>query len=522
MDYSKLTHPPMAHQKLWMELHGAAKGAALNAEMGTGKTYAITLNMIDLWLQGKVDSVLIFAPNGVHTNWTLRELPKMMPDWVDWKARSWPNKNTVGRMREWEQVYRQDRPGQLRIAAFNWEALQNKRSLEAAERFAEEAHNLMVICDESDNMKNPQSLRFKNMFKHIRPYSKFRRTMTGTPINNGPFDAFAQYRFLDVKFPGTDSFVAFKNEYAEIEQDKVEYTRKDGTKGTIDNPLLAKIRAGGARRTPVLVKRDKATGQPKYRNLDKLNRLLAPHTMRVLKKDCLDLPEKVPKQAFYELTPQQQKAYDLCKEEALLLYEQTESPIARLNISTKLSQITSGYYIHPLSTDDDKLVRIEGPTPKLDLMEDRVAAILAQGSKVIIWARYHVEIADIMTRLRDMPGAVPVQYHGKVKQDDRIAAIDLFQEGDANIFVGQQQAGGSGITLTAATYVVYFSNTFSLRDRLQSEDRAHRIGQRSNVTYLDLIARGTVDEQIVGALQSKKNVADEINGDNWAAALKGK
>lgn len=513
-----LHHAPLSNQIEFLQRHGRAKGAANNSEMGTGKTYAFTLNIIDLYMIGEIDAVLIIAPNGVHTNWTERELPKMMPPEIAWKARAWTS-NTSKRAKAHFEVIMDPAFSPLRIAAFNWEALQHSRSFDAIERFCESTQRLLIICDESDNMKNPQSMRFKNLWK-VRGYSRYRRTASGTPINNGPFDAFAQYRFLDTSFPGTTSFAAFKSEYAEMEPAQLEYKRNDGIVVKYDNPIIKKIRdQSGNNRTPQIVQRDKATGQPKYRNLDKLNALLAPHTYRVLKSECLDLPEKLYKQAFYELTPQQRKHYELAEEEALLTYQNDETPIAKLTVITKLAQISSGYYIHPYAPDE--LQRIDGPTPKLDLFKDRVATILAQGASVIVWARFHAEIDDIVAALKENEQARVVQYHGRIDEKERHAAIDAFQNGEANVFVGQQQAGGSGITLTAATYMIYYSNDFSLRNRLQSEDRAHRIGQKNNVTYIDLTGIGTIDERIVAALRAKEEIADIITGDG-ARLLPGK
>jgi SNF2 family DNA or RNA helicase len=263
-----------------------------------------------------------------------------------------------------------------------------------------------------------------------------------------------------------------------------------------------------SKRIPQIVQKGKG-GLPKYKNLDKLQRLIAPHTFRVLKKDCLDLPEKIYKTAFFDLTPQQQVHYDKALKECRLVYEGEETPVAKLVAVTKLAQITSGYFIHP---EHEEPARIAGENPKLNLMRERVRAIVAQGSKVIVWARYHVQIEDIVAALKE-EGVSCVEYHGRVKMIDREAAKISFQEGDASVMVAQQQAGGTGVTWTAADYTLYFSNTFSLRDRLQSEDRNHRIGQTNNVTYIDLVASDTVDVQITRALVAKKNVADLINGD---------
>ena len=186
------------------------------------------------------------------------------------------------------------------------------------------------------------------------------------------------------------------------------------------------------------------------------------------------------------------------------MYENEETPFVKLVASMKLAQITSGYYLHP---DSEEPVRIEGENPKLDLLEERARKIVGEGNKIIIWARYRIEIADIASRLSDLNC---VQYHGGVKKNDRTEAIDAFQEGDANVFIANQQAGGTGLTLTAANYVAYFSNDFSLRNRLQSEDRAHRIGQKKNVVYLNFVGKDTIDEKVVYALLNKKDVAETI------------
>jgi len=351
----------------------------------------------------------------------------------------------------------------------------------------------------------------------LRNLSEWRRTMSGTPITQGPFDAFAPYTFLDPRILGTTSYWAFKSEYAQMQPQFLEHTNRMGEKTMFPNPLIKKVMAAqGNNRVPQIVARDD-DGRPQWKNLEKLNELVAPATFRVLKSDCLDLPEKIYKTASFELTTQQRTAYRLAKEECRLLYEGEATAFAKLTAVTKLAQITSGYYLHPDAGEEP--VRIEGDQPKVDILVDRVKSIVEQGSKVIIWARFHVEIADVAAALKaaktDGPPIKVVQYHGKIKADDREAAKIAFQDDPSvNVFIGQQQAGGAGITLTAASYVIYYSNDFSLTNRLQSEDRAHRIGQTKNVVYLNIVAEDTIDEQIVGLLAGKKNVADIITGDN--------
>jgi SNF2 family DNA or RNA helicase len=316
--------------------------------------------------------------------------------------------------------------------------------------------------------------------------------MTGTPINNAPFDAFSQFSFLDPDILGTTSFYAFKAEYAEMLQE--------------GNPLLKAIKERhNLRFSPQIVARG-AQGKPKYRNLDKLSRLIEPHSFRVLKKDCLDLPEKIYKTLVFRMTPEQIVVYKRAEDECRIVFQNETTPFNKLVAIGKLAQITSGYYLHPAA---DEPVRIEGENRKLDLLIERVQAVVDAGDKVIIWARYRIEIADIIARL-NKAGIKSVQYHGGVTKKDRVAAIDSFERGDTMAFVGNQQAGGTGITIVAAHYVFYFSNDFSLRNRLQSEDRAHRIGQKHNVVYFNLVAKGTVDESVVRVLTGKEDVAHAI------------
>jgi SNF2 family DNA or RNA helicase len=113
-----------------------------------------------------------------------------------------------------------------------------------------------------------------------------------------------------------------------------------------------------------------------------------------------------------------------------------------------------------------------------------------------------------------------VSYFGDTSDTERSEAIESFQNGEARFFVGNPQTGGYGITLTAANTVVYFANSFDLAVRMQSEDRAHRIGQKQHVTYIDLIAEGTIDERIVKALRDKMDVASVVMGEDLKEWLK--
>ena len=481
---------PYAHQLECLTKFGRYKAFALLAEMGTGKTWIVINNIIDLWTAGDCDAVLVFAPNGVHSNWTINELPKHMPVDLDYEAIAHSSYQRVGEKQKFKEFMDMEYGKKLKILTMNWEAIQHKSGLDIALKFCEGAKNLMIVCDESDAVKNPSSTRSKNLMK-LKFYAKWRRIMTGTPINNSPFDLFAQFTFLDTRILGCTSFFAFKAEYAEL-------IPKDTA--IVQNIMTRNDMRG----VPQLVQKT-VGGKLKYKNFDKLSKLIAPYSFRVLKKDCLDLPEKIYKTILFDLTKEQLKVYNILKEESRVYFKDEIAVFTKLVALSKLTQVTSNYYNHP----DGMVVPIEGENRKLDLLCENVKKIIENGDKVIVWARYTNEIKDITEALSSMKIKC-VEYHGQIGKHERIETIDEFQNGDVQVFVGNQQAGGTGITLTAANYVIYYSNSFSLRDRLQSEDRCHRIGQKKNVVYINIAAKETVDQKITFALQNKKEISDLI------------
>ncbi len=477
---------PMNHQVLCLTRHGQDRAFFLAGEQGTGKTFIIINNAAQLWHAGQCDAVLVLAPNGVHINWTKKEIPKHLPDWVQVATAAHSIDNRKAQRDAVSALLVGGRA--LRILTMNCESIGTKNGFAIAEAFARSASKLMLVVDESDTFKNPSAIRTKALMR-LKPLSMWRRTMTGTPSDGSPYALYSQYNFLDERILDCPNYWAYKAEY--------------GVMLHRGHPLLEAIKRKNPalRGTPQIEVRD-ANGRPKYRNLEKLAARIAPHTFRVLKKDCLDLPPKVYKTVYFPLTPEQQAIYTRAENDLRV----DDTPFHRIAISTKLAQITSGYYVHPASPDP---VRIPGATPRMDLLIERIQSALEANEQVIVWARYTpqiLHIAEALTALK-IPHAT---YYGETKQDARTEAREAFERGDIKVFVGNQQAGGAGIELVAASVVIYFSNNFTLRDRLQSEDRAHRKGQTHTVVYIDMIAENTIDEDTVEALVSKQDVAEAI------------
>ena len=242
-----------------------------------------------------------------------------------------------------------------------------------------------------------------------------------------------------------------------------------------------------------------------YEHIDELTKNIEGHSYRVLKKDCLDLPDKIYQRAYVDLSEAQRRLYNAMKEDWVATYQEDtiDAPEAITRL-LRLQQITCGWF--PAESGEAPTA-IDQKNPRLELLKEILSDI---DSKVIIWARFRADLSAIQEAL----GSLAVAYHGGVSNDDRAQAVDSFQK-DPKIryFIGQPQSGGMGLTLTAANYAIYYSNSFDLEIRLQSEDRCHRIGTTSNVTYIDIEANKTVDGKIIKALRDKKNLADLVTKD---------
>lgn len=480
----------MAHQLQALQRMVGRRTYALFMEQGTGKTWTLLADAERLYAKGSIDSLLVVAPNGVHTNWINREIPAHMEGNI--VARAWRSGASQKHLRSLEDLFQVRKQGEslpLRVLTVNIDALVTKKGYEFCERFLLSG-NPLIVLDESSRIKNPDAARTKALMR-LRRYAKGARIASGTPVTNAPVDVFAQMEFLESGLLGTTSYRAFVSEYADVLP--------------ANHPMIVNMTIRNPRAAYAQIIARNADGSPRWRNLEKLQRLLEPHSFRVLKKDCLDLPEKIYKTITFELNKDQQRAYEKMQDELRIeLDDRTELPVSELAALIKLQQITSGYVNTPLGVK-----YVSDDNPRLKTLMDAIEDV---DGKFIVWARFREELYAIVEAFEE--ANIPcVQYHGGVGREDREAAVDDFQNGAARAFVGQPQSGGIGLTLTAAETVFYFSNDFNLETRLQSEDRAHRIGTRKNVVYIDIAAEGTIDEQISNNLQRKQRTAAVVLGD---------
>jgi SNF2 family DNA or RNA helicase len=465
---------PYAHQMTALEKSWDKSEYGYFMEMGTGKSKVLVDNMAMLYDKGRINGAVIIAPKGVYRNWLSQEIPNHLPSHVQHKTVLWTASTSKAKDKEYRQLFESD--DDLHILIVNVEALSTKRGLEFVAKFLS-CHETLLAIDESTTIKNPKAKRTKSILL-LSKRAKYRRILTGSPVTKSPLDLYTQCNFLNEFLLGFSSYYAFRNRYANM----------------IDKNF-------GGRRVQLI---------GSYKNLDELATSIKAFSYRVLKEDCLDLPEKVYTRREVELTDEQEQAYATMKSAALasLKGKMATAPHVLTQLM-RLHQITCGH----LKNDDETITEIKNNRLKelLYLLEE------VEG-KVIIWANYIYDIKNIVKAISEEYGADSiVEYYGHVSAEQRQKNIEKFQDptSKARFFIGNPQTGGYGITLTAANTVIYYSNGYDLEKRLQSEDRAHRIGQNKSVTYIDLIAPKTVDEKIVKALRKKMNIANEIMDEDF-------
>ena len=471
MNY-KFKTKPYKHQLTALEKSWNKETYAYFMEMGTGKTKVLIDNLAMLYDKGKVDGALIIAPKGVIKTWYEQELPTHLPNHIENVTVLWQSNITKTQQEKLDGLFETETS--LHILIMNVEAFSTDKGVKFATKFLNSHRTLMAI-DESTTIKTPAAKRTKNIIK-LGKDSKYRRIMTGSPVTKNPLDLYSQCEFLDPWLLNFASYYAFRNRYAEM--------RTMHLRGRSIQVVHA------------------------FQNLNELSEKLQSFSYRVLKEDCLDLPPKNFIKRHIVLTPDQKKVYEQMKKEAMAtLNGKVTSTMTVLTQLMRLHQITCGHF-----TADDGSVQLIDSNRIKELMN-----ILEETEgKAIIWANYQRDVNQIIKHIvKNYGEGSVVDYYGLTPQEERQDNIRKFQNGDeCRFLVGTTQTGGYGITLTKANTVIYYSNGYDLEKRLQSEDRAHRIGQNKNVTYIDIICEKTVDEKIVKALRNKINIASEVLGED--------
>jgi SNF2 family DNA or RNA helicase len=443
--------------------------------MGTGKSKVLLDNAAVLYDKGLINALLLIAPKGVYKNWFDSEIPVHLPDHIETNIVLWKTSDKSKK----QQLHLNTlfKPGtHLNILIMNVESFSSGNGSEFAYKFLSAHPKSMVAIDESTTIKTPTSNRTKNILK-LSDHCKYRRILTGSPVTKSPLDLYSQCQFLDPWLLDHQSYYTFRARYS----------------------ICKKIQVNG-RQVEIVVG---------YRNLGELSDKIKPFSKRILKDDCLDLPEKSYVKHYVELTKEQKKVYEQMKKEAIAFLDgKMQSSATVMTQLMRLHQITCGHF-----TADDGTIK--------DLPCSRLAELMnilenVEG-KTIIWSHYTHDVRRIIKEIKRVYGDDSVvDYYGATDTDARSTNIKRFQTDDkCRFFVGTTHTGGYGITLTAGSNMIYFSNGYDLEKRQQSEARIDRIGQTQKMTYIDIMSQDTIDERIVKALRNKVNIANKIMDEDF-------
>jgi SNF2 family DNA or RNA helicase len=473
MNY-KFKTKPYEHQLDALKASWDKQNFAYFMEMGTGKSKVLLDNAAMLYDKGLINGLLLIAPKGVYKNWYDSEIPTHLVDHIEKKVVLWKTSDKSSKQKKILNTLFETGTD-FHILIMNVESFSSGNGTEFAYKFLS-CHKSMIAIDESTTIKTPTSNRTKNIFS-LREHAKYRRILTGSPVTKSPLDLFSQCAFLDPWLLNHDSYWTFKSRYA----------------------ITKKIEVQG-RRVEIVVG---------YRNLGELSDIIKPFSKRVLKEDCLDLPDKTYVKHYVELTPEQKKVYQQMKQEAIAFLDgKMQSSATVMTQLMRFHQITCGHF-----TADDGTIK-DLPCSRLGELMNILENI---EGKTIIWSHYTHDVRRIIAEIKKVYGEESVvDYYGATNTDARSVNIKKFQTDDkCRFFVGTTHTGGYGITLTAGSNMIYFSNGYDLEKRQQSEARIDRIGQTKKMTYIDIMTSDTIDERIVKALRNKVDIANTIMDEDF-------
>ena len=473
MNY-KFKTKPYAHQLDALKASWDKENFAYFMEMGTGKSKVLLDNAAILYDKGLINGLLLIAPKGVYKNWYDQEIPTHLPEHISKKIVLWKTSDKSKKQQNiLNTLFKAETD--LHILIMNVEAFSSGNGTEFAQKFLS-CHKTMIAIDESTTIKTPTSNRTKNILS-LRPNSKYRRILTGSPVTKSPLDLFSQCLFLDPWLLDHQSYYTFRARYS----------------------ICKKIQVNG-RQVEIVVG---------YRNLGELSEKIKSFSKRILKEDCLDLPSKSYVKHYVELTKEQKKVYEQMKKEAIaFLDNKMQSSATVMTQLMRLHQITCGHF-----TADDGTIK-DIPCSRLT---ELMSILENVEGKSIIWSHYTHDVRRIIKEIKKVYGdEAVVDYYGATDTDARSKNIKRFQtDPKCRFFVGTTHTGGYGITLTAGSNMIYFSNGYDLEKRQQSEARIDRIGQTQKMTYIDIMAEDTIDARIVKALRNKVNIANKIMDEDF-------
>lgn len=466
----KFKTEPRPYQHKGLDMSWDKKAFAYYMDMGTGKTKTSIDLFAAYFIEGRIDRLLIVTKYSTRRNW-VNEFEIHAPIPVDAQIL---DTSKAERFHRWNTEPFEG----LKVLVVGTESFAAGGAALLAEKFVNTSIRSGMVVDEAHMIKTHSANRSKAVVK-IGKGAEYKLIMTGTPIANAPMDLYMQFEFLDPNIIGVGDFYSFRNRYAVM---------------------------GGYEGREVIG----------YQNMDELVELVSPYVYQVRKSEVLtELPPKVYEVREVKLNDEQKRLYkSIAKHNKAVTGDRGIAIKTVLERMLRLQEVCGGiitYENNPTEFDRNKYEHclIPGTNPKV---EELLAIAEEYEVSTIVWCRFIPEIQMVSAALRARYGHdAVVEIYGAIDEDQRdINVRQLFQNKKARFLVGNTATGGTGLNMTAAELVVYFSNSFSYIERDQSEDRAHRMGQTKSVLYIDLVAEGTVDQTIIEAVRGKKDVSEYV------------
>lgn len=513
-----------------------ADSIALLFDMGLGKTKTAIDIASYKFLMDKIDAVMIIAPNGVHVQWIVEQLPihcNVQYETFIWDSTKLNRKYYKAQGNKFFSAKQEVR--KLKYLAINVEAFSSKTIKKYSDYFTKKfGKRLMIVWDESTKGKNPKALRTKAILQYNNVGS--RMILTGTPAAKDPYGLYTQYEFLRPNYFGIN-YIVFQHKYGLLVNDRNFQTGRSFQRQITEkdfNIVKSKLKRMREKRAlegkglqgedyfivasscnmseSVIRTIDSATGFIKYRNLDLLKQAIAPVTMSIRKSDVVtSLPPKVYAVSYVLMSPEQKKIYENLKESLRAQYTGRELSVQnKLTLTLRLLQVCGGFF--PYSLEDEgvrqnEIKRIETATGKLESIQNALEEVDFDETKCIVWAAFVPELLMLYEELsKDYKCCL---YYGGVDKNERAKVLEEFKEGKYDIFIGNIATAAYGLNLQNATVQLYYSNNFRTEDRLQAEDRSHRIGVvAESVIYKDIVVKDSVDELCLKAIRMGKDLND--------------
>ena len=525
----KFKTKPYEHQLQAFETFKDSPYFGLFADMGTGKS-KIAIDIASYKFEkGDINAVLIIAPNNVHAQWIQEQYPQHCS--VPYKPFIWYSGMRTRRIYEKSltDFLVNDYPGHLKVFTVNVEAFQSNSIIPTIAEYVKN-HKPFIIVDEATRIKTPTAKRSKIVHR-LNKYGQ-RCILTGTPTAKSPFDLWSQFEFLSRNYFDC-SFFVFQHRYGvmmkgvngytgghfqtlidektfAIVKSKLNKLREQRNGELMPNDIeTVHIITGVSEKNVRFI--DTQNEYTRYKRLDELKKLISKDVFSIRKEECLDLPEKIYEKVLIDMPKEQRRVYNTLKTQLLVEYGGQElSIINKVALTTRLMQICGGFfpYVEEGQLPNGKTFERTKAEPigKTNVKLEAILNDLEEtDGQIIIWASFVAELKMLEKELKKKGYKVGL-YYGGTGQIARQRIINQFKKGDIDIFVGNTATAGFGLNLQNSTLQYYYSNSFSTENRLQAEDRSHRIGVKSACVYKDMIMKNSIDEKIYNAIKTGRDL----------------